>query len=350
MICTTGSFLRKLMEPGIDPSKVSFFMPDHNGPCRFGMYNHLQRVIFDRLGFQDVEIITPSNDSSYEDISGGHGTKFRFNAWRGFIAIDYLRKLKQETKPYEICTGDTEKIYARGLQKISTCIASGKGSLHKVLEDITSEFKLIPIDRTNRRPVVSVIGEIFMRDNPFCSGYLVQKLEALGVETLMAPFSEWLEYSTYRYTRDSLWKGNMKGYVKSRIQGISQHVSAALMLNDLKENIDHEKEVSLHEMLTLCNPYVHKDYDGDPAIALGTVAKLVKHGISGVANILPFTCMPGTLIASVSDMFRKDNNNIPWINIAYDGQDTISLETRLQAFAYQVKEYSKTFSEEKVIV
>ena len=35
MICTTGSFLKKLQEPGADPSKISFFMPDHNGPCRF---------------------------------------------------------------------------------------------------------------------------------------------------------------------------------------------------------------------------------------------------------------------------------------------------------------------------
>jgi hypothetical protein len=50
--------------------------------------------------------------------------------------------------------------------------------------------------------------------------------------------------------------------------------------------------------------------------------------------------MPGTLIASVSDSFRKDHNNIPFINIAYDGQDTVSLDTRLQAFVFQVKEYA----------
>ena len=52
--------------------------------------------------------------------------------------------------------------------------------------------------------------------------------------------------------------------------------------------------------------------------------------------------MPGTLIASVSDIYRKDHNNIPFINIAYDGQDTVSLDTRLQAFVYQVKEYAKS--------
>jgi predicted nucleotide-binding protein (sugar kinase/HSP70/actin superfamily) len=67
---------------------------------------------------------------------------------------------------------------------------------------------------------------------------------------------------------------------------------------------------------------------------------MTKRGVSGLAAILPFTCMPGTLIASVSDSFRKDHNNIPFINIAYDGQDTVSLDTRLQAFVFQVKEFA----------
>jgi hypothetical protein len=50
--------------------------------------------------------------------------------------------------------------------------------------------------------------------------------------------------------------------------------------------------------------------------------------------------MPGTLVASVSDTFRKDHDNIPFINLAYDGQDSVSLDTRLQAFVFQVKEFA----------
>jgi predicted nucleotide-binding protein (sugar kinase/HSP70/actin superfamily) len=73
---------------------------------------------------------------------------------------------------------------------------------------------------------------------------------------------------------------------------------------------------------------------------MGSSVALAQRGVSGIAAILPFTCMPGTLVASVSDTFRKDYNNIPFINIAYDGQDSVSLETRLQAFAHQVKEFS----------
>jgi predicted nucleotide-binding protein (sugar kinase/HSP70/actin superfamily) len=125
-------------------------------------------------------------------------------------------------------------------------------------------------------------------------------------------------------------------------------VIAYTLLRGIKEFTDHEKDVSLHEMLKLCNTYVNEFYDGDPPIAMGTSVGLTKRGVSGLAAILPFTCMPGTVVASVSDTFRKDHNNIPYINIAYDGQDSVSLETRLQAFAFQVKEFAMAGKHEPV--
>jgi predicted CoA-substrate-specific enzyme activase len=341
MICTTGSFLKKLTEPGIDPANVSFFMPDHNGPCRFGQYNQLQRIIFDRLGYEKAEIISPSNDSSYSDIAGKDAPRFRLNAWKGFVAVDFLRKLKQETKPYELHAGDTDRVYRKSLDKIVACIEKGVKGLHTVLKEIVYDFKSIPVDKSNRKPVVAVIGEIFMRDNAFCNGGLIRRLEELGVETLLTPFAEWLTYSTYRYARDSKWKKDTKGLMKSKFQGFVQHLSEEYLLRNIRNETDHAKNVPLNAMLSLCNTYVHKDYDGDPAIAMGTSVYLASQGISGIAAILPFTCMPGTLIASVSDSFRKDHNNLPWINIAYDGQDSVSLDTRLQAFIFQVKEYAE---------
>ena len=68
---------------------------------------------------------------------------------------------------------------------------------------------------------------------------------------------------------------------------------------------------------------------------------LAKTGISGVANILPFTCLPGTIVASLSTAFRKDHEDMPWVDIAFDGQEDTGIETRLQAFVHQAKEYAK---------
>jgi predicted CoA-substrate-specific enzyme activase len=341
MICTTGSFLRKLQEPGADPSKMIFFMPDHNGPCRFGQYNHFHRVIFDKLGFKDAELLTPSNDTSYADVAGKKSQKFRINAWRGFVASDFLRKIYRETRPYEINKGDTDLVYQKSLAKLVRCIENGASGLHRTLVEVTHDFLSVKVDKSERRPVVALMGEIFMRDNSPCNGNIANKLEDLGVEVSIGPISEWIVYSTYRFTRDSRWRNDKTGVVKSKIQGIGQELIAKSLVRGIKEFTDHEKDVSLHDMLRLCDTYINQHYDGDPPIAIGSSIALYERGVSGIAAILPFTCMPGTLVASVSDSFRKDHNNLPFINIAYDGQDSVSLETRLQAFVFQVKEYTK---------
>jgi predicted CoA-substrate-specific enzyme activase len=339
MICTTGSFLKKLMDPKTDPEKVSFFMPDHNGPCRFGQYNKFQRVLFDRLGYKKAEIVSPTNDNSYQDISGGHGTKFRYNSWKGFVAIDLLRKFKQEHIPYELIPGNTEKVYQQGLAELVKCMENGAKDLPETMERIGRSFVEIPLSNGKRKPVIAVMGEIFMRDNAFCSGNLVGRLEKFGAETLVAPFAEWLTYSTIRYTRDSKWKRDYKGIVKSKIQEYSQNMSARSITKAVHGMYDENLEVTVEEMLEACGPYIHRHYDGDPAPNLGSSVVLAHRGISGIANILPFTCMPGTLVASLSDSFRSDHKNIPMVNIAYDGQEDASIELRLQAFMHQAYQY-----------
>lgn len=341
MICTTGSFLKKLGEPDVDPEKVSFFMPDHNGPCRFGQYNRFQRVLLDRLGFGKTEIIAPGNDDSYESISGGHGSEFRLNCWKAFVAFDMLRKFKQERKPYELVPGSIDKCYHDSLNALCACLENRAIDLTDVMARIGYTFTQVPLSNGRRKPVIAIVGEIFMRDNDFCSAHLVRRLEKFGAETWIAPFAEWLAYSTIRYTRDSRWKGDFKGIIKSKIQEYFQDRIARKITAPLHNLFDIDKEVSVKEMLDSCGAWVHRHYDGDPALNLGTSAILSEKGISGIANILPFTCMPGTLVASVSDQMRKDKGNIPYVSIAYDGQEDASIELRLQAFMHQAKMYAE---------
>ncbi len=348
MICTTGSFLKKLMEPGCDSSKVSFFMPDHNGPCRFGDYNKLQRQIFDKLGFHDASIVTPSNDNAYAELTEEHAQKFRKNAWLGSNGIDVLRKYKQETRPYEINRGETDKVYDEYLNKLITIVEKGARGIPRFLEEAGKAFSMIPVDDSERKPVIVIVGEIFMRDNPYCSGFLVDRLEALGAETMVPRFCEWLHYSTYRYTRDSKWKSDYKGILKSKIQGVYQHYTGNRMTKAAHNYVKLKDYFNVDDLIRCSAPYVHKDYDGEPVVALGSASSLTTLNISGVVYILPFTCMPGTIVASVSGDFKKDHNNIPWLNFAYDGQEDASIETHLQAFMHQAHEYCSEHKYNKV--
>ena len=345
LICTLGSFLKKMREPGFVARRAAFFMPDHGGPCRFGQYNKLQRIIFDRLGFEEAEIVAPSNEDAYAGLSRGHGNRFRLAALRGIFAVDLLRKLQQERRPYEATPGETDRAYRGGLERIVRSTQDGAGNIRTVLLGIAEEFRSLRTVAAPRKPLVAVIGEIFMRDNPFASGFLVERLERLGAETIMAPFIEWMTYSTLRYSRDSLWKRDWKGYARSRIQAFFMHLIMRRLTDAVEGVADLDRDVSIEEMLARCEPYVHRDYDGDPAIALGAASLLADRGLSGVVHLMPFTCLPGTIVSGVTGSFRADHGNIPWANIDYDGQEDTGIETRLQAFMHQATEFARLASD-----
>jgi len=275
-------------------------------------------------------------------MSAGHPNKFRINAWRGLVASEMLRKMLQERKPYEKETGETERVYHYWLDQVVACIEKGGRRLKSILTAAGKAFTDIPLTDGPRKPVIVIVGEIFMRDNSFCNGFVVERLEDLGAETVMASVREWITYSTYRYGRDSKWQGNLKGFVHSRILETVQSAIENSIINTVRHIVEMSREPHLKEILHASEPYLGRHYDGDPPMALGCAAILCKTGISGVVNILPFTCQPGTFISSVSGAFRKDHDNIPWVDVAYDGQKDTGLETRFQAFMHQAKEFCRS--------
>lgn len=339
MIATLGSFLKKLREPGFDPKKASFFMPDHNGPCRFGKYNILQKMIFNDLGYKDAQIINPSNEDAYASIAPGYSVKWRTNTWKGIIASDLLRSMLEQTRPYETVKGKSDEVYQKYLQLTIQSVENNCKNLDDLLKEAATSFKQVPVDITHPKPVVAVVGEVFMRDNPYCSNNLVKRLEDLGAETLMAPFAEWINYSTIRYIRDSKWKGDITNLMKARLQRFFQVSMEKKIRGSVSDIFKIAHDISVEDMLENCGEYIHKDYDGDPPLAIGSAVLMAKHHIAGVVNILPFTCMPGTINCTVSSNLRKDHDGLPWENFAYDGHENIGIDTRFEAFMHQVKEY-----------
>jgi predicted nucleotide-binding protein (sugar kinase/HSP70/actin superfamily) len=65
------------------------------------------------------------------------------------------------------------------------------------------------------------------------------------------------------------------------------------------------------------------------------------NGVSGIANVMPFTCMPGTIATAVLKRVREDHNDIPLLNIAYEGQGDSQTITRLEAFMHQARSYQR---------
>ncbi|MCR4288058.1 MAG: acyl-CoA dehydratase activase-related protein, partial [Deltaproteobacteria bacterium] len=117
-ILTTGDMIKYTKTKGFDPDKTAFFMPSGNGPCRFGQYNRYQRMILDEVGFKNVPIYAPDQDSAFYSELGTVSGNFPRLAWWGIVSIDLLEKRLRETRPYEKTPGEAEKLYWECVRKV----------------------------------------------------------------------------------------------------------------------------------------------------------------------------------------------------------------------------------------
>jgi len=109
----------------------------------------------------------------------------------------FLIKALHEKRPYEINKGETDNLYRNYLGKISEAIKGRKNGLPYILKAIRKDFESIPLYKDLRKPLIGIIGEIFVRFNKFSNEDIIKKVEALGGEVWLAPFEEWMYYVNY---------------------------------------------------------------------------------------------------------------------------------------------------------
>jgi predicted CoA-substrate-specific enzyme activase len=331
---TTGDMLREINREGFDPTRAVFFMPGADGPCRFGQYSKLHRIILDDLGHKDIPIYSPNSNTSYNDF-GLEKTGFRRTAWRGSVFVDCLIKALLKTRPYEVNNGDAEKVYNRYLNLMEECIISD-GDLLELAYNAAREFSDIP-KLPGVKPLVGLVGEIYLRNNRFSNNYLIDKLETLGVEVSLATFSEWVSYTSYTYYLDAVNDRNFGSIVKASLQTYFQNRDEHRIEKSFLKYFPILHESKIKDIVKLAAPYLPVDIRGEAVLSIGKAIEFFNNGASGIVNCMPFNCMPGTIVSSLSRKLSHDLNNIPWLNISYEGLQDTGEETRLEAFVDQVK-------------
>jgi predicted CoA-substrate-specific enzyme activase len=334
-ILTTGDMIKMTRQPDFQPEKAAFFMPSGKGPCRFGQYYHFHRLVLDDLGYPEVSIFAPIQDENFYDQLGEVGKRFTRLAWQGVIAIDLLEKKVRSIRPYEKVKGEADEVYQHYLQQVLQAIKRGE-DLQGILIKCKRDFDSIGRDRSQRKPVVGVVGEIYIRSNRFANDNLVRGIEELGGEVWLPPVSEWTLYTNFTAKRRSFEEKNLRNLIKNCLMDRMEKGYAHRM-----EKLFNTRELSVKEILDKASPYLHLSFEGEAILSIGKAVDFVQKGASGIINAMPFTCMPGTVVNSLLKRCREDLSAVPVLTIAYDGQKQSNIHTRLEAFLYQVRQYAE---------
>ncbi len=398
-IITTGDILKTLKYN--DPDKCAFLMPLTHGPCRFGQYNKMQKILLDELGY-NVPIIAPGAVESAQfykeyDMQGKKGARLYLKALTGVMTIDYLSKFLRKTRPYELNAGQSDKVYNDLLQKVIESLENSEG--RNVIDVMTAILQLAVLEFENietgakNKPRVGVVGEIYVRNHPYSNNELVKKIEELGGEAELPDFSEWAYHTNATgkldisvKQKDILYK-ILRGFVPSNngtyvsgknhsfdsdtnfaelarlvpnfAKGIKFYIANRvfkrvldryhrLLERPIKGTVfEGHDEAGIYEIWDNAQPYIIKWF-GEAALSIGKSVDWISKDIDGIINVLPFTCMPGTMVTAASKSIREKYKT-PWLNLAFDGLEQGTTETRLEAFMYQAKQHklSKTDGKNK---
>lgn len=337
-IVTTGDMLRQLQR--VDPNTAAFFMPTATGGCRFGYYYRLQRMILDELGYENVPIYAPNqNLGLYTDLGAKAGDVFVRRAWEAFIAIEILEKALMHVRPLEVEAGLTDRLYLEFRGRIVAALEKGRDLL-PVMRDARTAFGAIPIQQ-QERPWVGIVGENFVRMHQISNQHLVRSIEALGGRAWLIPFNDWIYYVNLLQQESARargdWSEYLKVYLTDRLMNRIDHRLAA----PWEGFLPHLHQTTPAKTLEYGKRYIDPAFDGEAVVSMGEAIDFHRRGLAGVINVMPFTCMHGTITGGMIKRFQQEHDQMPVLNLAFDGQETNDLPIRLDAFMHQCRAYQR---------
>ncbi len=336
---TTGDMIKKVMQPDFIPEKSAFFMPTGTGPCRFGQYNVFHRLVLDNLGYEDVPIFSPNQDTTFYSDLGIVGKDFTMHAWKGIIAYELLNKCLHEVRPYEKHKGSADELYENYLQKLYLSLKSNNSNLEKIMKDIKRDFENLSV-YNDKKPLIGIIGEIFVRSHRFSNDDLIKKVEAFGGEVWLAPVEEWIYYVNLMGLKKALLKKERSDIINFLLKKFFQKRIEHKLARHFNGFLKTLKEPETKEILNKASPYLHSSFEGEAILSIGKCIDLLERGASGVINAMPFGCMPGTIVTAILRGVNRDYG-VPYISILYDGTESPSTDIQLEAFMDQAREYSR---------
>lgn len=362
---TTEAMLNFMQKPEFDQEKFAFFqLTTDCGPCRLGQYASLESLLFQKKGI-DIDIIIGGELRSEFNL----GIPLLVKFWPGITAVDQLEKMRMHTRPYEINKGISDKIYEKyvkrlldylvdpktNLGKMKTYLTIGKAAFSNLfngkfspIEEILrkAQEKFSQVKRTNEeKPKIGMVGEFYVRFHEPANQRIIRNLEGKGAEIWLAPVTEYFTYSYYLDSVTAREKFSLNRKKRDLREWILKSILYRFMIGYehklFKATLPYMQgfdDIPAKEIVSNGEKYIRHYIGGEAIVSMGKAVDYAKRGLDGIISVIPFNCMPGLTVAGFIPKFRKDNNNIPFVSIEYDGFQDSTREIIIDTFVAQVKD------------
>ena len=368
---TTGDILlfmkreKEKLGPAFDACKYIYFMPEAEGPCRFGMYNKHQRIVLDSFPeLQELKIgsLTSKNSYSLEGMLDKEQTRsFRKAGFFSVVVADVLDRLLWRIRPYEKEPGQADEFIEKAMKTMADAFEAHGARLEfnrilEKLEEVIAEGKTLINTAMPLKPLIGIVGEIYLRTHVQANQEVIRMIEKYGGEVVNASISEWVNYTTYDRKREA--KIGLRLNLKQlRLMKIKEHLKRwisygiDLSYQQMRQNQVYKRVNTLidltedHRLDQLEKALKEEDlysFDAgtEACLSISGILEYTRHGYNGVVNVYPFTCMPSTITSSIVKPLMN-RLKVPYLDTPYDGSYQPGREASIRTFMYQAQQHLK---------
>jgi predicted CoA-substrate-specific enzyme activase len=302
----------------LKPQNTVIWMIDSPVSCNLGMF----------MNFMSKLLKTHKNEYSKVRMYKGHLAFLDFsfntavNSYLSYMFGGYIRKIQCKLRPYEKQKGQTDIVVKKSLDLLYQAFLEGT-SKEKALQEITSWFKEIEIEQT-QRPKVAIFGDLYARDNDVFNQNLIKFIEDNGGEAITTPYSEYMKIILLPYNKRLIKEG---AYVTAATRRFLLSLApmvegkyAKYFTEILKEEPIKVKK-NFAEKLKLFN--VKSSHNGESMDNILKILHLAEQhkDIALFVQTNPSYCCPSLVTEAMTSKLEKITG-IPIVTIEYDGTNS----------------------------
>ena len=349
-----------------DPENYVYFMPESDGPCRFGMYNKYQRIVLDTFaGLENMKIGSLNARGGYSlagFLEKDKVRNLRKMMYLSVLTADILDRLLWRVRPYERESGSADRLFETSILERAAAFEAHAAEMNVEaildrLDILIRKGKELIDPAIARKPRIGIVGEIYLRMHTHANQDLIRTLEKHGAEVVCASLVEWVNFVNYieKRTAAARLRLNLKrGQFNTMRADLKQLLQAGLELIyresrqktvyrrawsqlDLAE--DHK--ISHLEKTLAEDDTFSFDIDTEASLSIAGIMEYARGGYDGVVNVYPFTCMPGmTTAAIVKPLMAR--SGVPYLDAPYDASVQPGREAAIRTFMYQAKQHQRS--------
>jgi len=364
---TVGSMLKYFRDDRPEGEITAYFMPGASGPCRFGQYNVFSRRLIERHRIPDAAVLTLNAANGYM----GLGDRFTLPAWRAILIGDVMYEMYATLLAAASDRDSAMAAFSREWKALVGVVGKPWKTIRRQIESTARVLGDIPLKMPyDEIPKISLIGEIYVRNDPISLQHLVEKMADRGFIVRTSQVSEWIKYVDWlikhRIEGDTpdipFWiRHYVKRYFDSKIRRL--FAPAGLFF---------EETLKVEDLITAGEKYVSPMLTGEAILTVGAALHEILHPACGIISIGPFGCMPSRVAESIlSEQFtrgeklelllrtngsaphghggilEKKDRKLPFLAIETDGNAFPQIiEARLEAFSLQAGRLHEEMLEE----